>query len=70
MELDKETEHRKFVEEELEQVRAESVKHHGNFCQALRVNTSLEDRVTDLENELKKEKEELRVCQIYMEKNK
>jgi hypothetical protein len=55
-------EHRKFVEEELEQVRAESIKHHGNFCQALRVNTSLEDRVTDLENELKKEKEELKVC--------
>ena len=62
MELDKEMEHRKFVEEELEQVRAESVKQHGNFCQALRVNTSLEDRVTDLENELKKEKEELKVC--------
>ena len=34
------------------------------------MNTSLEDRVTALENELKKEKEELRVCQIYMEKNK
>ena len=62
MELNKETEHRKFVEEELEQVRAESIKHHGYFCQALRVNTSLEDRVTDLENELKKEKEELKVC--------
>ena len=70
MELEKETEHRKFVEEELGQVRAESVKQHAELCRVLSLNTTLGHRVADLENELKKEKEELRVCGIYMEKNK
>jgi hypothetical protein len=47
-------EHRKFVEEELEHVRAESVKQHAELCQVLSLNTTHGQRVSDLENELVK----------------